>query len=122
MSQAYNVLLEKVYKPTLLTKLAEVYGIVPRNKVEEDNLIQLAFSLRSIDHNYQSIKQAADDTSNSLIVQASDALKKLYPYLTSEPHPFPTSLDEFLEKTAETALLDPTILSAAIAYATQDQS
>lgn len=110
--QAYNTLVEEVYAPVFLNKLASAWGIVPSSDVERQQLLEQAGILRRVDDRERS-KQAS--AGNTLIAEATDRLKiavarRGYPQQ-------PTTREQMIQKTAAEAVYShPALAQAALEY------
>ena len=109
---AYQTMVEKVHKPVFLQKLARDWGVVPRNEVEEQTLLEMAGTLRRVEDE-ESVKQANEGT--SLISEAGDRLKTA---LARRGYPQqPTSHERMIQKAAaDVVATRPEIMEAALQF------
>ena len=111
--QAYDKLVEEVYKPVFRQKLARDWGIVPQNDVEEQQLLEMAGTLRRAEEEEQTKQAAAGAT---LINNASDSLKT-----AAAQRGYPTqlsTLERMVQKTAADAVRNPDLAQAALEFGT----
>ncbi|MEM5809079.1 MAG: hypothetical protein QXH92_04170 [Candidatus Aenigmatarchaeota archaeon] len=76
MSISYNTLLEKVYKPVFLSKLAAEYNVKPTTETDVQNLLDIAKIMRHLKETQgKDVEQAV--ASNPWITKAADGLKTI---------------------------------------------
>lgn len=111
-TQAYNVLIDEVYKPIFLQKLARDWGVQPQNDEEAEALVGMATDLGMADAE-ETAKQA--EAASSLITAAADGLKTA---MAKRGIPVqPGSRDRMIQKTAADAVAKfPHLAEAAVAF------
>lgn len=71
---AHGFLMQEVYVPVFLEKLANDFGIVPQNEQEVENLLKIASQLTALQEQEQ-VKQAS--SRSTLISAATDSLENV---------------------------------------------
>jgi hypothetical protein len=103
-TQGYMTLVQKLYRPVLLEKLARDWGIEPSTEGEVLQILDMAALLRQQ-------KEAAEQTTSphSFLGEAGDALKTLVGQNGPTP---PTQKSEQIKEASVLALQDPEVRKA----------
>lgn len=108
VADAESVLLNHIYIPVLLNKVAE-FGIVPQNEADAVAIVKMAAQLRTLHE--QSQLQAGNNHSNLL----QKAAAKLDQAITGQPAVSP--IDALIKQAAKEAAQVPQYAAAALALA-----
>jgi hypothetical protein len=107
---AYTKLVNEVYRPVFLEKLARDWGIVPRDEAEAQQLLDMAGELRSIE-NEETVK-----TGGSPVINEAGDFLKIAAQQRGHPQQ-PSSMDRMIQKVAADAVAaDPDLATAALQF------
>lgn len=73
---AYSTLLERVYVPTFLEKLASVYGVVPKSEQDIASLLETAGFIKAMENDGVVKKIIDNNLSDPLLKSGAELLKQ----------------------------------------------
>lgn len=114
-TEAYNAVHHGIYAPVFFQKLANDYGIQPRNIEEAEQMLNMAASLRAA-HDQRQMKAAASQ--GSILDVAEQHLKEA---LAREGFQFAPTVEQEIQKTAGNVAADPGMAAALLSLIIHNQ-
>lgn len=113
---AHGFLMQEVYVPVFLEKLANDFGIVPQNESEVENLLKIASHLTALQEQEQ-VKQAS--SRSTLISAATDSLQNVMGklgYASPEAEKQAAQEESLIKAASENLANNPSIQTAFAVY------
>jgi hypothetical protein len=111
--QAYDFLYQQIHAPVFFTKLAQDYGIVPRDEAEAGRLLAMAADLFAAE---QQDREKRAGLQGSFIGEAHDSLQRLLGKQADARNPDAPANDRLVKAAAAELTRDPHVRAAALAY------